>query len=446
MQENILTDKQDTCYIQSQDQLMKLLNAIQSLNQILDDEKQNKKIDENRKKEYEKTIEPFKNFIQIKNDGNGYRLIDPDKMILSNVVNETKVIDLSSLIKKKKIADKAINNIDAIVNHPVMLANYSCLWDCYFVFRSIMRNENKYSNILSDGVLENTKSVIAFDQQKDYLSNIKYNSVEDFFRNVHKESIPNVAEFISWFKNKFGDKKINSKLVGGSMDIVFNAFGTNSVSDFNQLFEFIDPKELKCFVDSDKYYQFIKRGSIKKLDGPILKCLPKHWICCQFCANNLRRYCAVGAFDDFDLKTWEGWRKLLGVEFKSTYVLEIIRDICVFCRFDRINSWLYNLVNDKLVTTNQHNTGVKNHILSVVQKKKLYQWILDNQEKSRQAKEEQAKQSLLNQNNRQENKDNVNNSMFKNLDKSLNKASTDSEFPDSEQKTTEATLVKNNNF
>ena len=102
MQENILTDKQDTCYIQSQDQLMKLLNAIQSLNQNLDDEKQNKKIDENRKKEYEKTIEPFKNFIQIKNDGNGYRLIDPDKMILSNVVNETKVIDLSSLIKKKK--------------------------------------------------------------------------------------------------------------------------------------------------------------------------------------------------------------------------------------------------------------------------------------------------------------------------------------------------------
>ena len=437
MKENNLSDKQDTCYIRSQDQLMKLLNTIQSLNQILADKKQNKKIDENKKEEYEKMIEPFKDSIRIKNDGKGYQLIDPYKMILSNVLDETKEIDLSHLIENKKKKKKAISNIDAIVNHPVMLANYSYLWVCCFVFRSIMRNENKYPNVLSDGVLKNTKSVIAFDKQKDYLSNIKYESVEDFFHNAHHESIPNVAEFIPWFKNKFGNIKINKKLVGGSMNIVFDAFGTNSVSDFNQLFEFIDPNELKCFFGSDKYYQVIMCGALNKVDESVLKYLPKNWLCDKTYVSNLKKYCAVGAFDDFNLNTWQGWCKLLGLEFKSTDVFEIIRDILAFFRFDRIDSWLYNLANNKLRARNQHNISVQQRILRVFKNKELYQWIIDNQEKSKKAKKERAQQNLSNQNNKQENRDDANNSIFKNPDELLIKTSTNNKVPDSKLKEVE---------
>ncbi len=421
MNENALTDQQDTCYIKNQDELIELLNTIQSLNQILADEKQNKQIDENTKAKYYEKISPFKKFI-YSNNCHGTHSFD-EKL-------PPYKLSVSGLIEKRKIAQKAINNIDKLVNHSLISKSFDLI-GLDFEFRSIMRNENKYPNVLSDEVLKNTKSVIAFDKQKDYLANIEYKSIKDFFSNAHKESIPNVAEFIPWFKNKFGNKKINKESVGGSMDIVFNAFGTNSVSDFNQLFEFIEPNELGCFFYSDEYCQAIKRGAIKKVDESILKCLPKHWFDRNDCVSNLKRYCGVGAFDDFDLNTWKDWCKLLGVKFKPINVLKFIRDVLAFFRFDRINSWIYNLVSNKVTTISQHNDYVKNLVLRIYKDKKYYKWIIDNQEKSRKAKEEQAKQNLLNQNNKQENKNAANDSVFKNLDESLTKTSTNDKFLDS---------------
>ncbi len=428
MNENVLTDQQDTCYIKNQDKLIELLGTIQSLNQILADEKQNLLIekqnllmDEKTKAEYYKKISPFKNFI-YSNHCDGTHGFDEKFPPYE--------LDISGLIEKKKIAEKAINNIDELVNHP-LISKSIVLTGLDFEFRSIMRNENKYPNVLSDEVLKNTKSVIAFDKQKDYLANIEYKSIKDFFYNVHKGSILNVAEFIPWFKNKFGDKKINKESVGGSMDIVFNAFGTNSVSNFNQLFEFIEPNELECFFYSYEYRQAIKPGAIKKLDDPILKCLPKYWFDRNDCVSNLKRYCAVGAFDDFDLNTREGWCKLLGVEFKSTNVLGFIRDVLAFFGFDRIDSWIYNLVNNKVTTAKQHNNDVKRRIIRIYEAKNFYKLVTDNQQKSRKAKEEQAKQNLLNQDNKQENKNAVNDSIFKNLDESLTETLTNNKFPNS---------------